>query len=318
MLAVLALACFLTLDCDVLLYVLPFDDKAASTSFKEQIVWITGASSGIGAALVMDMVKGGAKVIISARREEQLLAVQKKAAEEYPNSHPVFVMPLDVINASAREEATAKILQTFGHIDVLVLNAGRSQRALATEFELESTRDLFELNFFSYVALTKLVLPSMQARRSGTIVVMSSLAGKMGVTISSSYSASKWALHGYFDALRSEVSRDQITVTLVCPGPVQSEIAQMSMKSAARIVHIENNDKKMATERCTYLVAKAIHHKLDEVWISNQPFLLFTYLSTYAPGIFRQLYKRVVGPGRVKALVGGGDVYDVKSLLGFK
>lgn len=325
------------IDCDLLLYFLPYDDKNTLQNknipfpghFRDQVIWITGASSGIGAALALDLVKGGAKVIISARREEQLISVQKQASKMFPPSegfHPIHVMPLDVLDYQAQESVTKSILESFGNIDTLVLNAGRSQRSLAVDFNLAGTKDLFELNFFSYVSLTKLVLPSMQKRRSGHIVVISSLAGKMGVPISSSYSSTKFALSGFFDAVRAEVSRDNIHITMVCPGPVQSEIVANAMLAdlatpsgtALHSIKNEDNEKKMTTERCTYLISKAMKFKLDEVWISQQPYLALTYLSTYAPGIMRQLWKKVIGPARVKAMLQGGDVYDVKQLFGMK
>jgi len=312
------------IDADVGLW---FLDKFYTSSptvakpFKDHVVWITGASSGIGAALAHDMVEGGAKVIISARRQDQLMEVQKSAANKYPESggyHAIDILPLDVTDLPAQAVALEKVMGKYGHLDTLVLNAGRSQRALAVDFPLTDTKSLFDLNVFSYMELTRLVLPHMQKRHAGKIVVMSSLAGKMGVPISSSYSASKFALHGYFDAIRAEVSRDGVKVLMVCPGPVKSEIVAKAMysKTAAGSVGSDDNEKKMPTERCSRLVASAMYFGLSEVWISHQPFLLFTYLSEYCPFLARQLWTGVVGPARVKTMLEGGDVFDVRKLFG--
>ena len=321
------------LDADLALWVIDkvdalwLDSEKKARPFSGQVHWVTGASSGIGAALALDLVAGGAKVIISARRQEQLLAVQKEASVKFPTSkgfHAIEVIPLDVLDLDAQSAAVEAVLSAHGRIDSLVLNAGRTQRALAVDFPLKDTRDIFELNFFSYVSLTKLVLPSMQKQKQGKLVVMSSVAGKMGVPISGSYSATKWALHGYYDALRSEVSRDGISVLLVCPGPVQSEIVSQAMLASAstpsgaavRSGANEDNEKKMSTARCTRLVAVAMWAGLHEVWISQQPILFFVYLAEYAPGFARQLWTRVVGPSRVKTMLAGGDVYDIKNLFG--
>ena len=128
----------------------------------------------------------------------ELADVKALAATTYPSSPAIDVLPLDVLDSSAQQAAYKSIIDKYKHIDVVVLNARRSQRSLAMDFDVDQTRDLFNLNFFSYVSTTKLVVPDMQKRKSGKIVVMSSLAGKMGVTVSSSYSATKFALHGYF------------------------------------------------------------------------------------------------------------------------
>jgi len=307
------------IDCDLGLFIAEkLYDGSKGQPFKDQVVWITGASSGIGASLALDMVEGGARVIVSARRVEEMVKVQKEAAKRYPSAHAIEVIPLDVTDADAQKAALSAVLESYGKVDALILNAGRSQRALAVDFTVAETKSLFDLNVFSYMEFTRLILPHMQKRRSGKIVVMSSLAGKMGVPISSSYSATKWALHGYFDAIRSEVSRDGIKVLVVCPGPVKSEIVAKAMysESAARSVGSDDNEKKMPTERCTRLVAAAMYFGLSEVWISFQPFLFFTYLSEYSPFLARQLWTRVVGPARVKTMLEGGDVFDVKKIFG--
>jgi len=170
-----------------------------------------------------------------------------------------------------------------------------------------------ELNFFSYVNLVRLVLPSMISRKSGQIVVMSSLAGKMGVPIQTTYSASKFALQGYFDGLRGEVAHHGVGVSIVCPGPVESEIVDKAVRVEGDVQQSEG--KKMPTARCTSLVAKGMYHKLAEMWISEQPFLSIAYLAGFAPYLTRLLAARI-GPSRAKILKQGGDVYDLKANLG--
>jgi dehydrogenase/reductase SDR family member 7 len=306
--AVVLLALFFKSDTDLPLFVAPYEQK---NSFAGKVVWITGASSGIGAALAEDMVKAGAKVIISARRVAQLEKVADSCAKvgERP-----FVLPLDVVDFTAHQEAYAVVLRNFGIVDSLVLNAGQTQRNTALDTDLAVTQDLMNLNFMSYVALTKLVLPDMLRRKDGQIVVTSSLSGIIGTPLGSSYSATKFALHGYFNALRAEVFMQGINVLIVCPGPVESEIADKAHRNPNLPVAME--EEKMPTSRCSILMAKAMYYRLMEVWISQQPLLLVTYIAQYAPTLSNFVFSKIVGPARVKVLhSGSGNLFDIKQLL---
>lgn len=298
-------------DADLPLVYLPFQLEG---SFAGKVVWITGASSGIGAALAEDMVKAGAKVIISARRQDKLEAVARRCSEL--SDEPVMILPLDVTDFEAQRAAYDAVIARYGYVDSLVLNAGKSQRNVAVTTPLEATQQLIELNYLSYVSLTTMVLPKMIERRTGQLVVMSSLSGIMGTPGASSYSGSKFALHGYFNALRSEVSQHNIGVTIICPGPVESEIAQHTIRDPNNPVGEEG--AKMPTERCTYLTAKAMHYGMMEAWISDQPFLLLTYLMQYVPTPTKMLFNKVLGPKRVQALQQGINVYDVNALFAGK
>jgi dehydrogenase/reductase SDR family protein 7 len=224
-----------------------------------------------------------------------------------------MVLPLDVTDHAAQQVAYDEIIRAYGRVDTLVLNPGRTQRALALDTSIDSTRTLMDLNFLSYVGLTKVVLPGMVARGTGSVVVMSSISGKMGTPVSSTYSASKWALHGYFEAVRAENSRHGVHILLVCPGPVVSEIAKNTVKGEGyehKTYETEDN-VKMSTERCSHLTLKALSYKFDEVWVSKQPFLLITYLAVYTPGLSRFLFKKLLGPTRVDAFLSDGNVFDV-------
>ena len=191
-------------------------------NFSGKVVWVTGASAGIGEALVKAFAKKGAKVVLSARREEEMKRVQKEAGLNDTNS---LIIPIDLVHFEEIEPAIAKIKQKFSVIDVLVCNAGVSQRSLVKDTMLEVDRKIMELNYFSVIALTKKVLPGMIARKEGHIVVISSVMGKMSIPLRSAYCASKHALHGFFDALRSEVFKDNIKVTVICPGYVKTNVS---------------------------------------------------------------------------------------------
>jgi len=190
LLAAIVLGVFLTSDCDFFLHFSTYDDKKA---FKDKVVWIVGASSGIGAFLAVDFAKAGAKVIISARRESMLELVAANCSAVESSSKP-DIIPLDILDSASQTQAYAKIKERHGHVDILVLNAGRSQRSLAVDTTMETARQLFDLNFFSFLSLQSLVLPDMIARKSGQLVVVSSLSGRIGTPITSSYTATKHAL----------------------------------------------------------------------------------------------------------------------------
>lgn len=305
------LGIFFASDADLKLYLSP---PLPENAYKGQTVWIVGASSGIGASLAKDFAKAGAQVIVSARRVEMLEKLASEVAQTAPSSPPVHVAPLDVTNYDAHAAVVESIYAKFGKIDVLVLNAGQSQRNLAVDAPFEDTERLMNLNFLSLVALNKRVLPRMIDAKAGKIVVMSSLSGIIATPIASSYSASKFALHGYFGALRSEVSTHNVKVSIICPGPVESEISEKTLRNPN--LPKQHEGRKMATDRCTSLILKGLFHDQNELWISEHPFLLFTYLAQYAPGLARWYGSEVAGPARVRAITNGENIYDLKTVFG--
>ena len=223
---------------------------------------------------------------------------------------------VDVTSHDEQKEVLDTILSKFRKIDILVLNAGRSQRSLAVNTPIEDTKSLFDLNVIGAIDLTRHILPHMLKNGDGHIVAISSVTGKFGVPISSSYSASKFAMQGYFDSLRGEVDYQGVRVTVICPGPVESEIGENAVRDENLPQMKEGN--KMPTARCSELIARAIYYNFGEVWIAQQPFLLFTYVLTYMPWIARQAISKLIGPGRVKALETGGEVFDIQTNLGMK
>ena len=193
-----------------------------SERFKDQVIWVTGASSGIGEALVLAFAREGAHVVLSARRTE---ALERVAAACTQRSGQLFVVPFDMLDETARRAAVDKVLERFGHIDMLVNNAGVSQRSLAKDTDISVDRAIMELDYFAVIDLTKRVLPHMLERQSGTFVVTSSVAGKYGVPVRSAYCAAKHALHGFFDTLRAENAASGIHVSLLVVAGVQSQVS---------------------------------------------------------------------------------------------
>ncbi len=198
--------------------------------FKGKTVWITGASSGIGEATAYEMADDGAKLILSARREDELKRVKLACQARGANADDILVLPLDVTDEAAMPDAVAQASAFTGRIDMLFNNAGLGQRSLCVDTDMATYRHLFEVDVFGQIALTKLVLPIMIAAGGGHMAVTASVAGKIGVKNRTGYCAAKHAMMGFFDALRAEVSKDGIFVTTVTPGFIRTAISINALK----------------------------------------------------------------------------------------
>lgn len=255
-------------------------------SITGRVVWITGASSGIGEAMAYAFAGRGAQLVLSARNTERLQEV--KARCSYPDRH--LILPLDLDDSAAFSEKVQSVLDALGRIDILINNGGISQRSPAAETNLETDRRIMETNFFGTVALTKAVLPSMLKITSGQIVVISSLAGKFGTPLRSTYSASKHALQGFFDSLRAELSEKGIRVLIVCPGFIRTSIS-INALCADGSCHGVMDDAQaagLAPEVCAEKIIQAIEKGKDEVLIGGKE-LLGVYLKMFVPGIFNRI-----------------------------
>jgi dehydrogenase/reductase SDR family protein 7B len=188
--------------------------------YQGKIVWITGASSGIGEALTYELVKQDARVVISARRTDELKRVQAQAG---PGK--VKIVPLDLEATATFPQAVNDAINAFGHIDMMVHNGGISHRGLAKDTLPEVQRRVMEIDYFSYMELTRLVLPHFLGRKSGHFVAISSVMGKIGTPMRTAYAAAKHAIHGYFDCLRAEVWQDNIKVTVITPGYIRTNVS---------------------------------------------------------------------------------------------
>ena len=236
--------------------------------FVNKLVWITGASSGIGEALAVAWSREGARVVLSARNVAELERVRARCAQ--PQRH--YVVPLDLLDGAAIDAAAAAVLRDIGPVDVLVHSGGVSQRALVADSDLATIRSIMELNFFGTVALTKAVLPSMLARRSGRIVPISSVIGHVGVPLRAAYAASKHALHGFFDALRAEVHKDGVGVTIVSPGYVRTKVSENALRGdGSRHGQLdETHAKAMLAEVAALRIIAGIGKGKDEVHVGGK------------------------------------------------
>ena len=190
----------------------------------EQTVWITGASSGIGAALAREWAGRGARIVLSGRDEQRLRAV----AEELDTD--TMILPFDVRDEEAMRAATQQAVDRGG-IDIFVANAGISQRSAAVDTAMQVYRDIIDIDLTAQIAATQALLPHMVGRGSGRLVFISSIAGKVGVPMRTAYCAAKFGLIGYADALRAELSQSGVDVHVVCPGSVATDVSRNALKA---------------------------------------------------------------------------------------
>ncbi len=258
------------------------------TQLKDKVVWITGASSGIGEALAVEASAQGAKLVLSARRETELQRVKNACA----NPQAVAILPLDLTDFDA-DAAARDAVAFFGAIDLLVNNAGISQRSTVLQTGMSVYRRIFELDFFACVALTKALLPDMIAQRSGHIVTISSVVGYVGTPLRSGYAAAKHALHGFYDALRAEVWRDGVQVTLICPGFIKTNVSLNAITGDGGKHGLMDDGqlRGMAPEECARQIWAAVAAGREEVLIGAKE-ALFVRIKRYLPGLMSYAIKR--------------------------
>lgn len=259
-------------------------------SFKEKVVWITGASSGIGEALAIDLARQGARLVLSARREEELRRVAGMTGLAPDN---LFILPLDMATSDDFGRYVTAVTARFGRIDYVFQNAGITQRGLVSETSLPVFQQLFDVNFFGVIALTKAILPVMQQQGSGHFVVTSSVAGKIGTKMRSGYCATKHALHGFFDSLRAEIYEQGLRVTIVCPGYIRTPISLHALNATGE-KHgrmDDNQTKGMAPAVFARKLTRAVRNGKNEVYIGGYE-IVGIYLQRFFPGLLSYILRR--------------------------
>jgi len=259
--------------------------------FENKVVWITGASSGIGAALAQAFGREGAQLVLSARRRAELEQVAASSGGD------PLVLPLDLAQSDTFPGAVAAVLERFPRVDVLVHNGGISQRALVQDTQLDVDRRIMEVNYFGTVALTKAVLPAMLKAKTGHFVVISSVMGKIGTPKRSAYAASKHALHGFFHCLRAEVTDDGLHVTLVCPGYIRTEISKNALTGDGSPTHWEGEDiaSGYPADRTAQQILAAVHAQKSEVYVGALgKERLALLLKRFTPGVLEHMLRTAV------------------------
>lgn len=253
--------------------------------FKNKIVWITGASDGIGKEMAIQMANEGAKIILTARNEQKLNEVKASLSGD---EH--WVYPMDLLEVEAIPATVSKVLANVGEVDILVNNAGISQRSLVKDTHIEVDRKIMELDHFAVVALTKGVLPQMMARKSGLIVTISSVAGKFGVPMRTAYCAAKHAVIGFMDAVRAEVHADNIQVMVVTPGSVKTNISINALEGDGKKHNVTDPliENGIPVEECVRKIIRGIKRKTPELLVARGKTALAIYVKRFFP---RLLFK---------------------------
>ncbi len=263
------------------------------TAIKNNVTWITGASSGIGEELAYQMAQKGGKLILSARRESELQRVQAAIQEKWGT--PVEILPLDLLDNAALPEKAKQAEAFFGRIDVLINNGGISQRGLVNETIIEVDRKVFETNYFGSITLTKAVLPGMLERKFGHHVAISSTTGYIGTPLRSAYAASKHALHGFYDSMRAETYQDNVHVTIICPGFINTPITYSALKADGSKLNQmgDAQQKGLPVQVCAAKTIRAIERNKNEAHISGPKEHLAILVMRFFPRLFAKMIRNI-------------------------
>jgi short-subunit dehydrogenase len=251
------------------------------------VVWITGASSGIGEALAKQYISQGDQLVLSARRESELERVKQACVALGGKDSDILVLPLDVTEHDSMTTKAQAVQQKFGRIDVLINNAGISQRSKCLETDLSVYKQLLDVDVLGQIALTKVVLPIMVEQGSGHIAVTSSVAGKVGVKWRTGYCAAKHAVMGFFDALRAEVKEFGIQVSTITPGIIKTDVARNAVvgdgsQFAGDDPNIETG---MDVDKCAKVIVAKMNKGVREIAVGEGLSLLALKIKRFFPNV---------------------------------
>ncbi|WP_133365067.1 SDR family NAD(P)-dependent oxidoreductase [Qipengyuania sediminis] len=254
-------------------------------TFTGKTAWITGASSGIGAALARAFAEAGAAVILSGRDEARLAEVASQCGTAS------LALPFDVANEAAMLRATEQAVAWRGGVDIFVANAGISQRSPAVATAMSVYRRIIEVDLTAQIAATQALLPHMAERGSGCLVFISSIAGKVGVPMRTAYCAAKHGLIGYADALRAELSQGGVAVHVVCPGSVATNVSRNALTGtgAARGKSDKAIDEGIAPQEAAEAILAGIAAGTREIVIARGAELALGEMRRTPDALFDQM-----------------------------
>ena len=260
--------------------------------FNGKVVWITGASSGIGRACAEEFAKEGAKLILTDLEENFLEEVKNQCFKN--GSSAVFLLPFDLSNLEKLNKLAEKAWKAFGKIDILFNNAGLSQRANTVEAEMKVFHKIMDLNYFAPVILTKTILPKMIASGKGQLVVTTSIAGKFGFPLRSAYCSSKHALYGFFETVQAEYFTQNIRVTIVCPGRVQTNISRYALeKDGTPHGKLDQGQAEGITaEAAAKKIVQAVYKQKREVLVGGKE-LIMVYIKRFLPAVAAKMARKL-------------------------
>jgi short-subunit dehydrogenase len=259
--------------------------------FTNKTIWITGASSGIGRAVAIELANYKTHLILSGRNQKALQDVAEKCQQKGSTTR---VIPFDLGDVESVQNAASQVLQDEPKIDALYHFGGISQRSFVHETSLDVDRKIFEINFFGTVALTKAVLPKMIENGGGQIAVTSSIVGKFGFPYRSAYSASKHALHGYFESLRAENTTNNISVSIIIPGRIKTNISVNALEKdgSAHGKMDEGQDKGKSAEKSAKIICRNLKNERKEILVGGVE-LTMVHIRRFLPRLYYYMSSRV-------------------------
>lgn len=256
-----------------------------------KVIWITGASSGIGEACSYVFAAEGANLILTATRDEPLRQVRQKCIGLGATCE---VLPFDLSDIENLDALADKALSIFGRIDILFLNAGVSQRAKTVDSDFSVDKKIMDINFFAPLKIAKRVLPKMIEKGGGTLAVTTSISGKFGFPLRSAYASSKFALYGFFETVQAEYYDRGIRVVMVCPGRVRTHISFNALKAdGSRHAQLDSGQAGgIPVEKAAKKIVKAILQQKPEVLVGGKE-LLMVYIKRFFPGLARKMVRKM-------------------------
>lgn len=267
--------------------------KSKMSFFDNKVIWITGASSGIGKAVALELSKQNCKLILSSRRAEVLTEVKNECSK--PEN--VAILPFDLADYLSMSPIVKQALSFFNTVDILINNGGISQRSLIVNTDISVDKKLMEVDYLGTVALSKTLLPHFIEKQSGHFVTVTSLMGKFGTPYRSAYCGAKHALHGFFDVLRMEHQKDKIKVTIICPGFVNTDVARNALigDGSKQNTQDDATEKGLESRDFAKLMLKAISKEKFEAYIGKKE----TY-AVFLKRFFPKLLHKLVLKSQVK------------------
>lgn len=255
-------------------------------------VWITGASSGIGEACAYRYAAEGCRLILTSSSRQKLENVADRCRGK--GAKDVRVLPYDFSEPDGIRLLAREAWSAFGGIDILYCNAGISQRTSVEDTPMPMVRKILEVNFFAPVALAEAVLPMMVSNGGGRIAVTTSIAGRFGFPFRCAYSASKHALYGFFETLRAEYHDKGVSVTLVCPGRVRTNISLNALDKGGERhgVMDPGQDGGISADKAAKKIVRAIRKRKSEVLVGRGE-LLMVYIKRFFPALCAVLARRI-------------------------
>lgn len=260
--------------------------------FTEKIIWITGASSGIGEECAYRFAKNGATLILTALEADILEKVKERCLKE--GALQVALLPFDLSRTDELQALAKKAIALFGRIDILYNNAGISQRSTTIDTEMNVINKIMDVNYFAPVILTKALLPQMIKNGGGQLVVTTSIAGRFGFPLRCAYSSSKHALYGFFETVQAEYYDQNIRVTIVCPGRVQTKISFYALeKDGTPHGKLDKGQAGGVTaEQAARKIVKAVAKQKREVLVGKKE-LLMAYIKRFLPGLAAKMARKL-------------------------